>query len=214
MSWAHVSLPQGFRMVSYESGYEEGRLHTFIRRYLLRHEPKRSPAWLLDPCGPNTSVRQYSYQRCGDMYGVYNNWFVSSVAFWRSAPVRAFLAHVDEAGVIYTRRLGDLNIQSAALQIYLPRSRVLAFDDFTYEHTTLASRPAYNARARAGRVGERLSTKAAAAAAAAANSTGAVAVAGRTSVGQCIDFGGIAAGTRDPDGYHRVLRMVKPFKTR
>ena len=51
---------------------------------------KRSylPAWLLESCGghANATARIFSVRRCGHLYGVYNNFFLTSVAFWRSPP--------------------------------------------------------------------------------------------------------------------------------
>lgn len=42
----------GYRMVSYESGFDRERFHTFVREYLTRHETNatRRSRWLLDSC--------------------------------------------------------------------------------------------------------------------------------------------------------------------
>ena len=81
---ARLTCRYGFRMASYESGFDEGRFHNFLRRYLQLHEPNLHPEWLLDTCGPNATVDQYSYARCGEMYGMYNNWSVPIL--YTSAP--------------------------------------------------------------------------------------------------------------------------------
>jgi len=65
---------------------------------------------------------------------------------------------VDASGTIYTKRYGDLNIHTAALQIFLTKDRVKAFDDFTYEHVTRTSRAAYSAKEAAAEA-ERLAKK-------------------------------------------------------
>ena len=127
----------GFHMASYESGFEGERFHTFVRRFLVAtHGADFRPSWLLESCGANATVADFSVRRCGQLYGFYNNFFVSSVSFWTSPDVRRFLAHVDESHTIYTRRYGDMLLQSVALQTYLPREQAQMLDEFTYEHAT------------------------------------------------------------------------------
>ena len=139
----------GYRMVSYESGYDGERFHAFVRSYLLaeqRRAPAFRPQWLLDGCGANATSRDFSHHRCGEVFGFYNNFFVSSVAFWRSGPVQRLLSHIDKSGYIYTRRYGDLLLQSVCIQIHLPRTRVHLFREFTYEHSTRVSRVDFERR--------------------------------------------------------------------
>jgi hypothetical protein len=92
--------------------------------------------WLIDVC---VCVRSL----CA---GMYNNFFVASVRFWRSAAVTRFLRYVDASGFIYTRRYGDLPLQSVAVQVYLPKGRVHMFTDFSYCHGTTVSRASYLAQ--------------------------------------------------------------------
>ena len=122
------------------------RFHSFVRGYLqseLSRDPDFRPQWLLDSCGSNATVHDFSHRRCGHLFGFYNNFFVTSVAFWRSAPVRRLLDYIDRSGVIYARRYGDLLLQSIAVQIHMPRAEVHLFQGFTYEHSTRVSRQAY-----------------------------------------------------------------------
>lgn len=63
-------LEFGFRMASYESGFDGERFHSFVRDYLL-HEASRDstfrPRWLLDSCGSNATIGDFSLRSCGDL---------------------------------------------------------------------------------------------------------------------------------------------------
>lgn len=197
----------GYRMVSYESGFDGERFHSFVRNYLLNHGPSR-PKWLLESCGrvgPNATARIFSVRRCGHLYGVYNNWFVSSVAFWRSPLVMRWLNHVDQAGVMYTRRYGDLLLQSVALQIFLSRDKVVMFDDFTYELSTTVLRSDYDARHHADGEVDNAGVR--------SPPPRPEETSGNASAEQCIEFGGVAAGVGDLSGYATVLDVLnkRPF---
>ena len=158
---AAAGVEYGWRMVSYESGgspvgnarssEQDGRFHEFVRSYLSEHRIR--PTFLLAACQTNDSMGSASaalttsstsddfrIERCGEMQGFYNNWFVSKLSFWLSSPVQSFLRHVDESGLMYRLRWNDLIVQSAAVQIFLPRARARLFTDFTYEHATRARR--------------------------------------------------------------------------
>lgn len=225
----------GFRMVSYESGFDGEHFHAAVREH-VRQERQRArqrgerapprPHWLLDACGPNATLRDFSVRRCGELYGVYNNWFVTRIAFWRSPPVRRLLEYIDASGTIYTRRYGDLLWQSVAVQMHLPLSRVHLFDDFTYEHATRAPRPRA-APDDAAPDDAALSNAAHDAAHDGATSPAprgtmladSSIVSVRTAISanrtdadggaECIEFGGIAQGTDDPAGYVRIVAMAK-----
>ena len=222
--FSHVAahgIDYAFRLTSYESGFDGERFHTFVRRFLLNRAcqssttscagccphrpapgapcPECHPAWLLDSCAHNATIGDYSYRRCGELYGAYNNWFVTSLAFWRSAGVQRFLRHVDRAGVLYRRRYGDLQIQSVAVQIYLPKSRVHMFTDFTYAHSTTTSRAAYLAQQPASSVPRTPESIAAATGASNASSL----------PRDCTVFGGVSAGTADPNGYATVVNHIR-----
>eukprot|EP00315_Gephyrocapsa_oceanica_P048798 CAMPEP_0185528970 /NCGR_PEP_ID=MMETSP1366-20130426/100161_1 /TAXON_ID=38817 /ORGANISM="Gephyrocapsa oceanica, Strain RCC1303" /LENGTH=411 /DNA_ID=CAMNT_0028140549 /DNA_START=220 /DNA_END=1456 /DNA_ORIENTATION=+ len=69
--------------------------------------------------------------------GYYNNWFVSDVRWWLGDTRRALRRAFDDAAVIFTDRLGDIVIQSVAVQTLLAPTKRLHFLDFTYEHTTV-----------------------------------------------------------------------------
>eukprot|EP00965_Chrysotila_dentata_P151204 4998114-Pleurochrysis_carterae.AAC.4 len=131
-------LDYGFRMVSYESGFSDEHFHTFLRSYLLSNDIK--PTWLLHSCGPAkrhaNPVEEFTMQQCGELYGFYNNFFVSRVSFWLEPQVQAFLRHVDDSGQIYRLRWNDLILQSAVVQMFMPINKVHLFLDFTYEHAT------------------------------------------------------------------------------
>lgn len=71
-----------------------------------------------------------------DMCGMYNNFFVARVSFFQSPKVQRFLNFVDRQGLIYRRRLGDLQIHSLAVYGYSEQEKIHRFLDFTYEHGT------------------------------------------------------------------------------
>jgi len=131
----------GFRMVSYESGFSDERFHSFLREYL--QAAGISPSWLLHSCGGGrrreVSLDEFSMRECGEIYGFYNNFFISRVSFWLQPQVQAFLKHVDDSGEIYRSRWNDLILQSAVVQMFMPVERVHLFLDFTYEHATRGS---------------------------------------------------------------------------
>lgn len=71
-----------------------------------------------------------------DVWGCYNNFFITKIAFWRRPDVRAFIRHFDRIGGIYKYRWGDAILQSAAVQIFLQKRKLHKFTDWTYEHAT------------------------------------------------------------------------------
>ena len=131
------NLDYGYRQVAWESGFTGEYFHTVIREYLQQQGLR--PQWLLDSCpAARASVAKYTRDTCGDLFGFYNNFFVTRVGFWTSDSVSRFLRHVDDSGTIYTHRWGDLLWHSTAVQIFMPKERVHMFSDFTYEHATRA----------------------------------------------------------------------------
>lgn len=71
-----------------------------------------------------------------DLWGYYNNFHVTQVGFWMQPKVQRFLRHMDRIGAGYKYRWSDLLIQSAAVQIFMPKKEVYKFQDWTYEHAT------------------------------------------------------------------------------
>jgi hypothetical protein len=72
-----------------------------------------------------------------DLWGYYNNFFITPIAFWMRKDVQAFINHFDRLGGWYKYRWNDLIFQSAAVQIFLPKAKVYKFTDWTYEHATI-----------------------------------------------------------------------------
>lgn len=133
---AERQLQYGFRLTSWEHGEPAARgdFHKFVREYALNRGIM--PQWGLANSCPDASLERFTPERCGQVYTIYNNFFVSAVSFWRRPDVRAFLEHVDASKTIYYNRWGDALWHSVALQLFMPRSQVHMFDDFTYEHTS------------------------------------------------------------------------------
>mmetsp|Transcript_13481 Transcript_13481/g.24137 ORF Transcript_13481/g.24137 Transcript_13481/m.24137 type:complete len:881 (-) Transcript_13481:2343-4985(-) len=69
-------------------------------------------------------------------YGYYNNFFVTKVAFWLKPAVRELFHFVDWTGGIYLFRENDLVVQSLSVQMYMPKSKVHKFTDWSYEHVS------------------------------------------------------------------------------
>jgi hypothetical protein len=133
---AERNLQYGFRLTSWEHGEpaNRGDFHKFVREYALQR--RIEPKWGLARSCPDRSLERFTPERCGQVYTIYNNFFVSKVSFWRRPDVRAFLTHVDASKTIYYNRWGDALWHSVALQLFMPRAQVHMFDDFTYEHTS------------------------------------------------------------------------------
>ena len=72
-----------------------------------------------------------------DLWGYYNNFYISKVAFWKDEQVQAFINHFDRVGGWYKYRWNDLIFQTAALQVFMPKERIYRFTDWTYEHATI-----------------------------------------------------------------------------
>lgn len=72
-----------------------------------------------------------------DLWGYYNNFFITKIAFWKRPDVQAFVRHFDRIGGWYKYRWNDLIFQSATVQIFLAKSKVHKFTDWTYEHATI-----------------------------------------------------------------------------
>ncbi|NVJ48095.1 MAG: hypothetical protein HWE07_13250 [Cytophagia bacterium] len=70
-------------------------------------------------------------------WGYFNNFFISKLSFWRSEEVQQFLHHFDQLGASHIHRWNDLVMQSAAVQIFMPKDKVHKFQDWTYEHATI-----------------------------------------------------------------------------
>ena len=72
-----------------------------------------------------------------DLWGYYNNFHITRVGFWKNPDVQRFLNHMDRIGAGYKFAWTDLLIQSAAVQIFMPKKQVVKFTDWTYEHATV-----------------------------------------------------------------------------
>lgn len=133
---AERRLDYAFRLTSWEHGEpaQRGDFHKFVKEYALSN--LITPQWGLASSCPDGRLESFSAGQCGQVYTIYNNFFVANVSFWRRADVQAFVKHVDASKTIYYNRWGDALWHSVALQLFLPRERLHMFDDFAYEHTS------------------------------------------------------------------------------
>jgi len=133
---AEHRMEYGFRLTSWEHGEpaQKGEFHKFVRQYAQQHAIH--PHWGLASSCPDGALERFTPERCGQLYTIYNNFFVANVSFWHRPDVQAFVRHVDASKTIYYHRWGDALWHSVALQLFLPRERVHVFEDFAYEHTS------------------------------------------------------------------------------
>lgn len=136
------SIDYGFRLAGWERGLVSGpqmnHFHELVRKYAVRE--RLSLGWLAGPClhqSPEDTQSNYSLAECGNIWTVYNNWFVGSLDFWLRKDVQAFLRHFNSTQTIYTHRYGDALWHSVALALFAKPKRVVQFTDFAYEHATL-----------------------------------------------------------------------------
>lgn len=104
----------GFRLCAYELGSTQ--------RMVKVWQKSKQPA----------PLREIDF----DMCGIYNNFFVAKLSFFQSNKVQNFLRLVNRQGLIYRRRLGDLQIHSLTVFGFSPQEKIHRFLDFTYEHGT------------------------------------------------------------------------------
>jgi alpha 1,2-mannosyltransferase len=107
-------------------------LKNTVKTWINRREPTRPHLIWTWPSAPGR-LRRAIYDR----KGYYNNFHITRVGFWKSPAVQRFLHHFDRIGGAYRHRWNDLVYQSAAVQIFCPKSRIHKFTDWTYEHATV-----------------------------------------------------------------------------
>ena len=109
----------GYRLCAYELDFN--RLFPWFRKWHSSIQP----------------MRKVAYELCG----FYNNFFVADLQFFWSPPVQTYLQELDEQGLIYRERYGDLLIHSTAVYAFAPEEKIHRFLDFTYRHHTIAPTP-------------------------------------------------------------------------
>tara|TARA_B100002052_G_scaffold8369_2_gene7079 strand:- start:507 stop:1514 length:1008 start_codon:yes stop_codon:yes gene_type:complete len=117
-----------YRNVALETPWWGERWHTFLRQF-----ESTNATWILDQC-PRATRATFTLQNCGNFFGFYNNFFVADARRFLRPDIQRFLRAVDDSGYMYTRRWNDLSIQSAAVQLYVPRGQVHRFVSFSYYH--------------------------------------------------------------------------------
>lgn len=128
----------GYRNIALETPWWGEAWHTFLRQF-----PSRNATWILDQC-PNATRASFTKSRCGEFRNFYNNFFVADAArMLANIDIQTFLNTVDDSGYMFTRRWGDLNIHSAAIQLYIPRDQVHRFTSFSYYHNQYPNRLKY-----------------------------------------------------------------------
>ncbi len=102
-----------------------------VKRFLMAADKNRNYGlWQYSPIPASRNRLVY------DRWGYYNNFHITRVGFWQQPEVQSFLKHMDRVGGGYKYRWNDLILQSTVVQIFLPKSKVHKFTDWTYEHAT------------------------------------------------------------------------------
>jgi alpha 1,2-mannosyltransferase len=99
------------------------QMKNIVKTLLMRMFPKRR----------YPLVPSFQY----DLWGFYNNFFITKIAFWKSPEVRSFIDHFDRIGGWYKYRWGDHIFQSAVVQIFMTKEKIYKFTDWTYEHASI-----------------------------------------------------------------------------
>ena len=137
-------LQYGFRLGSWERGHpfaDREHFHDVVNNFARR--ARLDLRWLLAPCLPRRhepqAARNLTLRNCGNLFTVYNNFFVTEVAWWRANPdVKRFVSFVNDSRLIYTERFGDALWHSVALALFMEPSRLHIFNDWAYEHASFS----------------------------------------------------------------------------
>lgn len=135
---ARQGIEYAYRLAAWEHGWH-GYTGDIFFKWLRDWVAKQnlSTGWLLDSCSTaRRHIGDFKLAWCGEPYGVYNNFFISSVAFWLRPDVQRYLEAVNQSHAIYTLRFNDILWQSSALKLFMEPKRVFMFQDFAYEHIT------------------------------------------------------------------------------
>jgi mannosyltransferase len=122
-------------------------------RYWITAEDVR-PTFLFESCRPPSLAGLSS--RGWDRRIVYNNFYVTRLAFWNRTDVRAWHAFVERTHGIFKYRWGDAPVHTLTLGMFAARDAVVEFD-FAYSHVRGVWREGFASSAfnkvPAGRVG-------------------------------------------------------------
>ena len=133
-------IEYAYRLAAWEHGFHGwngDNFHRVPRAFASRGVIPQSAGWLLDSCASGRhNMGNFTLKLCGEPYGVYNNFFISKVAFWFRPEVQRFLDAVDKSHTIYTLRFNDILWQSTAIKLFMEPRKVYMFQDWAYEHIT------------------------------------------------------------------------------
>ena len=127
-----------FRNFAYESGWTGATWYHFLCAY-ANNKNKHKYGWLTDRCEvpwdpQNPYVDVYTPENCGQALGFYNNFFVANITRFLQPDIQKLLKEIDDTSQIFTYRWNDLIIQSAVVQMFIPKNRVFQFTGWGYAH--------------------------------------------------------------------------------
>jgi alpha 1,2-mannosyltransferase len=150
-SFIHSKIDYDLFQFMYENNYEYGfrcysndhiNVSTGLLEFCLDYCNKNSitPGFINRFTQYNNSITTNQY----NILGYYNNFSITNLEFWMRKDVQDFLYSIDQTGYQYTRRWGDLLVQSVTVQLFMNRKKLYQFNDWTYEHTTFANGYGYD----------------------------------------------------------------------
>lgn len=130
-------LTYAYRNIARESGWSGELWWQYVRKYVQNNRVR--PQWLTKYCVRRGRPGRFSHEDCGgEAINFYSNFFVLNVTRWLDADIQHFVSDVDDRGVMFTKRWGDLLVQSAAVQMFVSERQVHRFLGWGYAHNSLS----------------------------------------------------------------------------
>ena len=126
-------MQYAYRNIARESGNTQNRWHRWVADYVQSTHGEHG--WLLHTCKQG-GIEEFSVENCGQFYGFYTNFFVAELAMFQTPEARTLLQALDDSGLMFTARWGDLLIQSLAVQLFVPSDAVHHFTGWSYAHNS------------------------------------------------------------------------------
>jgi alpha 1,2-mannosyltransferase len=141
---ASNNLVYGFNMNILEDARSFPSLWRTTLSFISQHpellHPRADLSWLMD-------------QNQGGLYNncqFFSNFEIGNLRFFRSAPVQAYLRHLDESHGFFYERFGDAPIHTLAVSLFAAREQVWFFRDIGYQHDATRHCPAERLRGGGG----------------------------------------------------------------
>mmetsp|Transcript_4933 Transcript_4933/g.9395 ORF Transcript_4933/g.9395 Transcript_4933/m.9395 type:complete len:440 (-) Transcript_4933:184-1503(-) len=131
----HFSLQYAYRIVIRESDWSDDKFWPFLRTYAKDRLGGKS-GWMMDYCHNKNGIDDFTKANCGHFWMFYNNFFVADIDRFLQEDIQHFLRYVDDSGKMFTLRWNDLIVQSAAVQLFMDKSKVFHMTGWSYGHSS------------------------------------------------------------------------------